>query len=87
MGRGPPCDLAKNKGKQQQQPDRRCASHPISTSSITIPLSFPTSWLVDPFSTLPGASDVPIIITRLVFHCESTALSLPAILFPGVGVR
>ncbi|KNG80813.1 tachykinin family protein [Aspergillus nomiae NRRL 13137] len=68
MGRGPPCDLAKNKGKQQQQPDRRCASHPISTSSITIPLSFPTSWLVDPFSTLPGASDVPIIITRLVFH-------------------
>ncbi|QMW35627.1 hypothetical protein G4B84_011118, partial [Aspergillus flavus NRRL3357] len=68
MGRGPPRDITKNKEKRRQQPDRRYASHSISTGSISIPLQFPTSWLVDPFSTLPGASDVPIITTRLVFY-------------------
>ncbi|KAK6811402.1 hypothetical protein RU639_012879 [Aspergillus parasiticus] len=68
MERGPPRDIAKNKEKRRQQPDRRYASHSISTGSISIPLQFPTSWLVDPFSTLPGASDVPIITTRLVFY-------------------
>ena len=72
MGKGPPCDIAKNKENHQQQLDRRCVGHLISTDSISIPLQFPTSWLVDPFNTLPGASDVPIITSRLVFYCEST---------------
>ncbi|KAE8374309.1 hypothetical protein BDV26DRAFT_270253, partial [Aspergillus bertholletiae] len=61
VGRGSPCEIAQKKEKCQQQPDKRCADH-------SIPLPLPTSWLVDPFSTLPGVNDMPIIITRLVFY-------------------
>ncbi|KAF5862801.1 hypothetical protein ETB97_011149 [Aspergillus alliaceus] len=67
-GRGPACEVVKFKEKRRQQPERRLISHSASTSSISIPLPFPSSWLLDPFSSLPGAGDVPITISRLVFY-------------------
>jgi hypothetical protein len=70
MGRGPACDIVKYKERQWQQPERRSAGLATSTSSVSIPLPFPNSWLVDLFSTLPGVSEVPIVVSRLVFYCE-----------------
>ncbi|KAF7591757.1 hypothetical protein BBP40_001137 [Aspergillus hancockii] len=67
-GRGPAWDIVKYREIWRQYPERWGAGLSTSTSSVSIPLPFPTSWLVDPFSTLPGVSEVPILVSRLVFY-------------------
>jgi hypothetical protein len=31
----------------------------------------PTSWFLDPFSTLPSTSELPLVVAHLVYYCES----------------
>lgn len=58
-------------GKQhRRRPLIFLAGHSPSSSLSPSPRLFPISWLLDPFNTLPGASEAPSMIGRLIFHCK-----------------
>lgn len=57
------------------RPVRWSAGYPCSN-----PQSFPGSWFLDPFSALPGTSELPSTVAHLVFYCKSCGLFCRSIL-------
>lgn len=41
------------------------------SNRMVSPTAVPGSWMLDPFCTLPGASEVPSMVERLLYHCKS----------------
>lgn len=56
---------------QRGRPARWSAGYPLPLHSNPNP---PTSWFLDPFSTLPGTSELPLMVAHLVYYCESCHL-------------
>ena len=59
------------KGSQRsRRPATFMAGCSPTPSSNTGPWLYPLPWLLDPFNTLPGATEAPSMIARLVFYCK-----------------
>ncbi|RJE27425.1 hypothetical protein PHISCL_00301 [Aspergillus sclerotialis] len=59
------------KGNQRgRRPATFMAGCSPTPSSNPGPWLYPVPWLLDPFNTLPGATEAPSMIARLVFYCK-----------------
>ncbi|OQD80465.1 hypothetical protein PENANT_c035G08749 [Penicillium antarcticum] len=53
---------------QRGRPARWSAGYPLPLHSNPNP---PTSWFLDPFSTLPGTSELPLMVAHLVYYWKT----------------
>ncbi|KAJ5770801.1 uncharacterized protein N7511_002852 [Penicillium nucicola] len=53
---------------QRGRPARWCAGYPLPLHSNPNP---PTSWFLDPFSTLPGTGELPLMVAHLMYYWKT----------------
>ncbi|KAJ6083819.1 hypothetical protein N7467_007954 [Penicillium canescens] len=64
---------------QRGRPARWSAGYPLPLHSNPNP---PTSWFLDPFSTLPGTSELPLMVAHLVYYWKTIFVPMT---FPNTG--
>ncbi|KAL2000826.1 hypothetical protein VTN02DRAFT_2565 [Thermoascus thermophilus] len=62
-------DLDVVKSRSRPRPVVWAAGESRLFSRTLSPEAVPSSWMLDPFCTLPGASEVPSMVEGLVYHC------------------
>lgn len=65
-----PIGNALNGEQRLRRPSTFMAGHSPSSRFSPSPWLFPISWLLDPFNTLPGASQAPSMIGHLISYCK-----------------
>lgn len=61
------------------RPLRWSAGYPLISPNLQ---SVPGSWFLDPFSALPGTSELPSMVAHLVFYCKCGSTVVFLSLFP-----